>query len=85
MKDLPNPFWAALFIGIACALAAVALFAHDKTDTSAVITMASSIITGAFGYIQGVRDGKNSVSVPLDPPASTQVTVNPTQQQETGK
>jgi len=78
MKDLPNPFWAATFIIIACVLAGLALFAKDKTDTSAVITMASSIITGAFGYIQGVRDGKNSVQVPLTPATSTTVSVDPT-------
>jgi hypothetical protein len=79
MKDLPNSFWAAVFIAIACCLAAFALVVHDKTDTTAVITMCASIITGAFGYIQGVKDGKNSVQVPLDgtnPPTNTTVTVN---------
>jgi len=57
LKDIPNPFWASIFILIACLLAVVALMVKDKTDTTAVITMASSIITGAFGYIQGVKDG----------------------------
>ena len=77
MKDLPNSFWAAVFIVIACALAAFALVVKDKTDTTAVITMCASIITGAFGYIQGVKDGKNAVQVPLDnQPNKTTVSVN---------
>jgi hypothetical protein len=57
MKDLPNSFYAAVFIGLACVLAVVALYAPGGSDKAAVITMASSIITGAFGYIQGHKDG----------------------------
>jgi hypothetical protein len=83
MKDLPNSFWAAVFIAMACILATIALVVHDKTDTTAVITMCASIITGAFGYIQGVKDGRNSVQVPLDQspigsPTTTTVSVTPT-------
>lgn len=80
MKDYPNSFWAAVFIAMACVLAAFALVVHDKTDTTAVITMCASIITGAFGYIQGVKDGRNSVQVPLDQPptSTTTVSVGPT-------
>lgn len=82
MKDLPNSFWAAVFISMACLLAAFALVVHDKTDTTAVITMCASIITGAFGYIQGVKDGRNAVQVPLDQapsggPTTTTVSVTP--------
>lgn len=77
MKDLPNPAYAAIFICLACALAIVSLYSHSTNATS-VITMASSIITGAFGYIQGVSAGKNSLQVPMNPdlPPST-VTVTP--------
>ena len=81
MKDYPNAFWAAMFIFIACCLAAFALMVHDKTDTTAVITMCASIITGAFGYIQGVKDGQNAVRVPMPPLGSqgttTTVSVSP--------
>lgn len=69
VKDLPNPFWAFLFILSACIVAVLALFAHDKTDTASVITLAMSIVTGAFGYIQGHRDGKASAEIPSEPSA----------------
>ena len=52
MKELTNSFWAAVFILMASVLAVVALHSTN-TAAGAVITMASSIITGAFGYIQG--------------------------------
>ena len=74
MKDYPNSFWAAVFIILACALAVIALFSPTK-DTAAVITMASSIITGAFGYIQGVKDGQTSISVPSQPSPNSVTTV----------
>jgi hypothetical protein len=78
MKDMTNSAWAAIFIFMACALAESALFSHNSNATM-VLTMASSIITGAFGYIQGVKDGKNSLQVPMDQPttSTTQVTVTP--------
>lgn len=77
MKDLPNPAWAGIFIFLACVMAVIALFSHSPNATS-VITIGSSIITGAFGYIQGVSAGKNSLQVPMNPdsPQST-VTVTP--------
>ena len=59
MKDLPNSFWASVFIALAATLLIVALFVPSK-DSPAVITAASSIITGAFGYIQGHKDGAAS-------------------------
>lgn len=77
MKDMTNSAWAAVFILLACVLACIALFSHSGNAAS-VITISSSIITGAFGYIQGKKDGENSLSVPMNPdsPPST-VTVTP--------
>ena len=88
MKDWPDSFWAAVFIFLACALAIVSLYSHS-TGAGAVITMASSIITGAFGYIQGKKAGERSVQVPLGPSSpttatTTTVTVDPTPQQPVG-
>lgn len=77
MKDMTNSAWAAVFILMACILALASLFSHSSNATM-VGTMASSIITGAFGYIQGKKDGENSLQVPMNPdsPPST-VTVTP--------
>jgi len=79
MKDMTNSAWAAVFILMACILAGIALFSHSPNATS-VITIGSSIITGAFGYIQGKKDGEssNSIQIPTNPnaPASA-VTVTP--------
>lgn len=76
---MTNSAWAAVFILLACVLACVALFSHSPNAAS-VITIGSSIITGAFGYIQGKRDGEssNSIQIPTNPnaPASA-VTVTP--------
>ena len=75
MKNMTNSAWAAVFILLACILACVALFSHSGNATS-VITISSSIITGAFGYIQGKKDGENSVQVPVNPDSpSPSVTV----------
>lgn len=70
MKDMTNSAWAAVFILFACVLACVALFSHSSNATS-VITISSSIITGAFGYIQGKKDGENSLQVPMNPDSPT--------------
>ncbi len=67
MKDLPNPFWAVLCIMLACAVGMYALHS-GSANAASVITMASSIVTGAFGYIQGHRDG----SAADLPPGTTQ-------------
>lgn len=77
MKNMTNSAWAAVFIFLACVLACVALFSRSGNATS-VITISSSIITGAFGYIQGKKDGENSLQVPMNPdsPPST-ITVTP--------
>lgn len=77
MKDMTNSAWAAVFIGLACALAGIALFSHSSNAAS-VLTISSSIITGAFGYIQGKKDGENSLRVPMNPDAApSTVTVTP--------
>lgn len=83
MKDWPNAFWAALFILMAVVLAIVALLRPSQaTVTMAVVTIASNIVSGSFGYISGHRDGQNSVQVPLTPsgtsPTTTTVSVGPT-------
>lgn len=77
MKDMTNPAWAAVFMLMACLMAESALFSHGSNATM-VVTISSSIITGAFGFIQGVSAGKNSLQVPMNPdqPPST-VTVTP--------
>jgi hypothetical protein len=76
MKDYPDSFWAALFILMACMLALASLFSQSAGAT-AVITMASSIITGAFGYIQGKKSSQDSVQVPVNPSTGgTTVSVN---------
>lgn len=68
MKNMTNSAWAGVFILLACLLACVALFSKSPNAAS-VITIGSSIITGAFGYIQGKADSKNST--PDVPPNST--------------
>jgi hypothetical protein len=78
MKEWPDSFWAAMFILLACLLALASLFSHSPGAT-AVITMASSIITGAFGYIQGKKSASDSLQVPPNAGASTTVSVVPTQ------
>lgn len=82
MKDLPNPFWALMFALLGSALIIAALY-HSGAPIGvlmAVTTAGSSLISGAFGYINGHKDGANSVTVPLSPStsASTTVTVDPT-------
>ena len=66
---MTNSAWAAVFIFMACILACISLFSHSSNAT-AVITISSSIITGAFGYIQGKKDGETA----LPPNSSTSST-----------
>lgn len=68
MKDMTNSAWAAVFILMACAMALIALFSKSANAPS-VITIGSSIITGAFGYIQGQSSAKNSLQIPMNPDA----------------
>lgn len=89
MKDLPNPAWAFLFMVLGCLLLFAVLIKVNASTTTvmlgvlmAVATAGSSIISGAFGYINGHKDGAASVSVPSQPSsnAATVVTVgDPTQ------
>lgn len=79
MKELPDSFWATIFIMLATLLAIVTIYAPPSAEKNAVVTMASSIITGAFGYIQGKKSSADSVQVPPNPTASTTVSVVPTQ------
>jgi hypothetical protein len=72
VKNMTNSAWAAVFIFMACILACVSLFSHSSNATS-VITISSSIITGAFGYIQGKKDGE-SVAAGLPPNSSVSST-----------
>lgn len=61
MKELPNSLWAAVFIVLACIMGSEILHSSAPDNVKmGVLTMASSIVTGAFGYIQGVKDGQNS-------------------------
>lgn len=72
MRDLPNPFWAALFVAMACTVGVVALFSGAGEHlTTAVLALSTNIITGAFAYIQGHKDGVNSTqqNPPPDNPA----------------
>jgi hypothetical protein len=72
MKDLPNPFWALLFMLLGCVLLLAVLVKVTSSTTQlelgvlmAVATAGTSIISGAFGYIQGRKDREDSVQVPL--------------------
>lgn len=71
MKDWPNPFWALLFMVLGCSLLGGVLIKVNTNTTTvmlgvlmAVATAGTSIISGAFGYINGHKDGVASVSVP---------------------
>ena len=86
MKDLPNPFWALLFMVLGCILLMGVLIKVNVNTTTvmlgvmmAVTTAGTSIISGAFGYINGHKDGVASVSIPSQPSptASTTLTVGP--------
>ena len=85
MKDYPNPFWALCFMVLGCFLLFGVLFKVSVGTTTvmlgvlmAITTAGSNIISGAFGYINGVQAGKNSLQVPMNPdqPPST-ITVTP--------
>lgn len=73
MKNMTNSAWAAVFIFLACCLALIALYSKSPNAAS-VITIGSSIITGAFGYIQGKADNKSTPDVP--PNSSLQQTTS---------
>lgn len=74
MKNMTNSAWAAVFIASACILACLCLFSKSPNAAS-VLTICTSIITGAFGYIQGKADSKNPAN-DLPPNSSLQQTTN---------
>jgi len=75
MKDLPNPFWAAMFILMASVVAVIALVHPNVPNvTMAVVAIASNIISGSFGYISGHRDGATQQPAP---PAADPVDAQP--------
>lgn len=87
MKDLPNPFWALLFIVLGCVLLLAVLVKVNGSTTTvmlgvlmAVTTAGTSIISGAFGYIQGQKAATNSLQIPINsnPTAQTTATVTST-------
>lgn len=54
MDKWPQPFWAIILAAMGVELAVVALFSGAEKDIKiAVIGLASSIVTGALGYIGG--------------------------------
>ena len=76
MKDLPNPFWALLFMILGCILLGGCLIKINLDTTTvmlgvimAVATAGTNLISGAYGYINGHKDGVASVSVPSQPSA----------------
>jgi len=86
MKDLPNTFWAFLFMVLGCLLLFAVLIKVNASTTTvmlgvlmAITTAGSSLISGAFGYINGHKDGVASVSVPSQPSpgSSTTISVGP--------
>lgn len=67
MKDLPNAFWAAVFIAFGFILATLALYSHAKENIIlAVLAFGSNIVTGAFAYIQGVKHGEENPTQPKE-------------------
>jgi hypothetical protein len=86
MKDIPNAAWAASFICMAIIVAVIVLFSPAPENIKQnVLTLASSIVTGAFGYIQGKHDSSDSVTVPPNPGSSTTVSVIPSTPAEPAK
>jgi hypothetical protein len=86
MKDLPNPFWAFLFMLLGCLMLLAVLFKVTSSTSQlelgvlmAVATAGTSIISGAFGYIQGRKEGDpTGVNVPVNPDVASRTTVETT-------
>jgi hypothetical protein len=54
MKDWPQPFWAVILASMGFILAVTVLYCPAEKDVKiAVLGLASSIVTGALGYIGG--------------------------------
>lgn len=77
VKDWPEAFWGLLFVTVACLTAVTAARWHSP-ETASIITLATSIVTGTFGYLKGRSDGAKTVQVPTDPPTTATVTIRPT-------
>jgi hypothetical protein len=68
MNKWPQPFWAVLLAAMGIELAVVALFCSAEKDIKiAVIGLASSIVTGALGYIGGHQSKDDAPSKPTTP------------------
>jgi len=87
MNKLPNPFWALLFMLLGCVLLLAVLVKVTANTTQlelgvlmAVATAGTSIISGAFGYIQGRKESADSVNVPTNPTSATRISVDPAPQ-----
>lgn len=65
MSNLPNPFWALMFCVLGSILIIVVVF-HPGNEQIAMasITVSASLISGAFGYINGHSAGVASVRIP---------------------
>ena len=82
MKDLPNPFWALSFMVLGCVLLMAVLIKVNTGTTTvmlgvlmAVATAGTSLISGAFGYIQGQKAAAASLAVPPEPGSSATISL----------
>lgn len=74
MNKLPSAFWATIFIITAFSVVVVVLFCHAPDNVKQnVLTIASSVVTGAFGYIQGKRETSDSITIPTNPTPTVKV------------
>lgn len=54
MKNWPQPFWAVLLAGMGAVLGVIVLFSPAPENIKlGVLGVASSLVTGALGYIGG--------------------------------
>lgn len=74
MSKFPQPFWAIILAGMGFALAILVLYSGAEKDIKiAVIGLASSIVTGALGYIGGHKEGQAAANpIPPANPAQPQ-------------
>ena len=67
MGKLPQAFWAVILAGMGFTLAVLTLYSPTEKDIKiAVIGLATSIVTGALGYIGGHGAAQNPTT-PVDP------------------
>ncbi len=75
MSKWPQPFWAVILASMGFSLAVLVLYSGaDKDIKIAVIGLATSIVTGALGYIGGHSAGQAASQNPstLENPAQLQ-------------